>query len=215
MKGFYTMNDIYDQKSTIWNKRLRKCISNNQLNQTAFANALNKKYFQSFTQKDVSRWVNVGSTNRKEQVGFPKFQTMIMIADFFEVDIGYLTGETDSSTFSLEKTSEYLQMSPVAIQNLRQFTVSSYPNSLMFKHKREALNNFFAADNIGIFYQNLEDLYSLSNLSEIRSNVNSDGLDDTIDYLRRLEYESKVYKYELNESLILILDEVYPDLKNM
>jgi hypothetical protein len=81
----------------------------------------------------------------------------------------------------------------------------------MFKHKREALNNFFAADNIGIFYQNLEDLYSLSNLSEIRSNVNSDGLDDTIDYLRRLEYESKVYKYELNESLILILDEVYPD----
>src|SRR5699024_10191149 len=208
MKGCYTMNDIYDQKSTIWNKRLRKCISNNQLNQTAFANELNKKYFQSFTQKDVSRWVNVGSTNRKEQVGFPKFQTVIMIADFFEVDIGYLTGETDSSTFSLEKTTEYVQMSPVAIQNLRQFTVSSYPNSLMFNHKREALNNFFAADNIGIFYQNLEDLYSLSNLSEIRSNVNSDGLDDTIDYLRRLEYESKVYKYELNESLILILDEV-------
>lgn len=55
--------------------------------------------------KDVSRWLNSGNKASAGTIGFPKYETMTMIADFFGVDVGYLTGETDETSFDLEHAS--------------------------------------------------------------------------------------------------------------
>ena len=97
------MNDLLNEKAKCWKKRLKKCMDAGKYTQTSFAEALNNKYGTSYGQKDVSRWLHTGDAIKKGEVGFPKYDTMVLIADFFNVDIGYLTGETDEDTFSLDK----------------------------------------------------------------------------------------------------------------
>lgn len=201
------MDDIYNDKAEIWNNRLKECLKNHNLTQESFANKLNQQYYQSFSQKDVSRWTNISSANQK--IGFPKFQTMILIADFFNVDVGYLIGETDHLNFSLDKVSEYTGMSSIAIQKIRQFTVSDNTDSLMIIDHRNALNKFFTSSHIESFYSSLYSLYLVSIDSERSGEPTSKVTNRTINYLRKLEYEQKVYKYELTESLILLMNEVF------
>lgn len=58
---------------------------------------------------DAGRWVNVGSKAAKDEaIGFPAYDTMCRIADFFGVTVGYLTGETDYETFEMERACEFL-----------------------------------------------------------------------------------------------------------
>lgn len=203
------MNDIYNDKANIWNNRLKECLANHNLTQESFANKLNQQYYQSFSQKDVSRWVNIGSTNQDQQIGFPKFQTMILIADFFNIDIGYLTGETDYLNFSLDQVSEYTGMSSIAIKKIRQFTVSDKADSLMIEDQRNALNKFFTANNIESFYYNLYELYLISIDPKRVSKLTNNNTENAISYIRGLEYDSKVIKYELNQSLILLTNEIF------
>ena len=89
------------------------------LTQAAFVSELNKQYLSRFHQKDVSRWLNSGNKASTGTIGFPKYETMAMIADFFGVDVGYLTGETDETSFDLEHASEYLGISGESVAALR------------------------------------------------------------------------------------------------
>ena len=141
----------------------------------------------------MSRWTNIGSANRNQKIGFPKFQTMILIADFFNVDIAYLVGETDYSTFSLKEVSKYIGLDPLSIKKIRKFTTSNLnnSNSLMVKDRSNALSKFLAANNIDTFYYNLYDLYLVSIDPERAPKRIFDNDDDTINYLRNLEYEKK------------------------
>lgn len=188
---------------------MKECLKNHNLTQESFANKLNQQYYQSFSQKDVSRWTNIGSTNQKQKIGFPKFQTMILIADFFDVDVGYVTGEANYLTFSLAQASEYTGMSPIVILKIRQFTISDNINNLMIEDQKNALNKFFTANNIELLYYNLYDLYLISIDPERTSKLTHNNTENAINYLRQLEHESKIIKYELNESLILLINEVF------
>ena len=50
--------------------------------------ALNRQYLTKYHQKDVSRWLNTGNRTTSGVIGFPKYETMSILADFFGVGCG-------------------------------------------------------------------------------------------------------------------------------
>ena len=131
------MNDLFKEKAKCWRDRLKKCMDAGKYTQASFAEALNNKYGTCFGQKDVSRWINTGAKTKNGEVGFPKYETMLRVADFFHVDVGYLTGETDDDSFSLEKACSYLGLNGEAIKAIREITHPEDGDSLMRKDMRE------------------------------------------------------------------------------
>ena len=115
-------NDVVDKVSSIWNKRLSNLISVRYGSQKAFAKAYKEKYGTG-NQADVSRWVNVGTEAAKgELIGFPAYDTMHRIADFFDVTVGYLTGETDYDSFDMERTCAFLGIDQPAAEAIERIT---------------------------------------------------------------------------------------------
>lgn len=100
--------DVVDSVSDIWNNRLNSLIKSKGYSQKTFARAYKEKYGVG-NQADVNRWVRVGMNAAKgEMIGFPSYDTMKRIADFFDVTVGYLTGETSYETFGMERACEFL-----------------------------------------------------------------------------------------------------------
>ncbi len=204
------MNDLLERKAEYWIDRLKKCMDAGKYTQASFAKSLNKKYGTLFGQKDVSRWMNTGAKTKNGEVGFPKYDTMLLIADFFCVDVGYLTGETDEDLFSLAKACSFIGLNSEAIKAIRDITHPENEASNMRKDMREAFNKFLSADGFPKFFDSLFDLYQTSiSLTQIKKSATED-IDTTIDSLRGLEYEGKINRYEINEALILLINELYP-----
>ena len=101
-------SDVVDKVSYIWNERLSSLIDERYGSRKAFVEAYKNRYGIGNT-ADASRWVNVGGKASKDEViGFPSYDTMRRIADFFGVTVGYLTGETDYNSFEMERACSYL-----------------------------------------------------------------------------------------------------------
>lgn len=163
------MNDLSRKKSEIWNERLRNCIKNKYSTQTSFANELNrlrKDNENEITQKTISRWVSVGSidSKTKKSIGFPKYENMILIANALDVCVGYLTGETDMTTFDEEQACDYLHLNSNSIQSILRIT-DTHRRSLSWGYEftaqeyRNIVNNFLATASI---IDLVEDIYSLN-----------------------------------------------------
>ena len=180
------MNDLFEEKARCWNERLKKCLdkgSDIKYTQASLAKAMNSKYGMSFTQKSVSRWMSVGNRTENGAIGFPEYGNMIIIADFFKVDIGYLTGETDEDTFTLEKACDYMNLDGPAIETIRNLTDSTTTSSLTNMHAqdiKEVLNKYIMADR---FPYMLSCLVNLNNtfLAHVQSrSFASSGLSEEI-----------------------------------
>lgn len=178
--------------------------------QTSFAEALNNKYGTNYGQKDVSRWMNTGAKIKNGEIGFPKYDTMLLIADFLRIDVGYLTGETDEDSFSLEKACSYMGLNGEAIKAIREITRPGNEASYMRKDMRESFNKFLSAESFPTFFDRLHDLH-LTSILPIHENRVFDNLDSAIEYTRGLEYKRKIERYELNEALVLLINELYPN----
>lgn len=122
------MNNISEgikkKKAECWNHRLQYCLDNKNLTQTEFADRLNERYDTKFTQTTVSDWLNVDNYRGNRKIGFPKYENMVLIAEYLEVDLGYLTGETDTETFTIKKVSEYTNLSGDAVNSILKITGS-------------------------------------------------------------------------------------------
>lgn len=115
-------NDVVKKVAAIWNERLGRLIKERYGSQKAFALEYKEKNGTG-NQADVSRWVNVGGLATKgEVIGFPEYDTMRRIADFFGVTVGYLTGETDYESFELERTCDYLGIDEAASKAIERIT---------------------------------------------------------------------------------------------
>lgn len=203
------MNDIMDQKRSCWNERLKKCILDGGYTQESFAHDLNKKYGTKFTQKTISRWVNLGDAKNGIK-SFPDFENMVQVADFLNVDVGYLTGETDEDSFSLEKACSYMGLKGEAINTIREITVPENMDSFFGKYRRDTFNKVLTAKGFLNFFESLNDLHQTS-ISPKEENRIFDNLDSAIDYMRDLEYKGKIERYELNETLVMLINEIYPN----
>lgn len=121
------IEDIILKSREKWNKRLKELMEEKHYTQTSFVKELNEKFRNNanekeFTQATAHGWLNVGTMRGtgKTKIGFPKFENMLLIAELLEVDLGYLIGETDAETFTLENASDYLHLEPTAITNLKR-----------------------------------------------------------------------------------------------
>lgn len=204
------MNDLLKEKAACWRIRLKKCMDAGRFTQASFAEALNNKYGTYYGQKDVSRWLSPGAKNKNGEVGFPKYDTMVLVADFFRVDVGYLTGETDEDSFTLEKTCSYIGLNGEAIKAIRKITHPESEASYMRKDMRASFNKFLSAERFSDFFHGLFDLHLTSILPKQENRVFED-LDSAIDYMRDLEYKGKIERYELNEALVMLINEIYPN----
>lgn len=104
------MSDIKKRAANCWCNRLNKLMKDNNYTQKTFLKEYKIKYGGG-TQANISRWLRVG--NRLEnggEIGFPSYDTMLNLADFFGVTVGYLTGETDYETFEMEKVCNFMSI---------------------------------------------------------------------------------------------------------
>lgn len=146
--------DILNSKiSCEWNNRLNQCIKHLGYNNETFARLYKHKYGTGNT-TDVYRWLNVGNAQGSsgKRIGFPSYDTMKRIADFFGVTVGYLTGETDYETFEMERVCNYLGITPEACTAIRSITYGDTPlsqNTYMFrKEQTAALCYLLTANNL-------------------------------------------------------------------
>lgn len=204
------MDDLLKEKATCWKIRIKKCMDAGRYTQASFAEALNNKYGTSYGQKDVSRWMNTGAKIKNGEVGFPKYDTMLLIADFFSVDVGYLTGETDEISFSVEKVCSYMGLNGEAIKAIIEITQPENEATYMRIDMRELFNKFLSAEGFPNFFDRLHDLQLTSILPNQENRV-FNNLDSAIDYIRGLEYNRKIARYELNEALVLLVNELFPN----
>ncbi len=118
-------HDVTDAISEVWKDRLKHCLEETGYTRKEFASAFKDKYGTGNI-ADVSRWFNVGSTGKnKTKIGLPSYDTMKRIADFFDVTVGYLTGETDYKSFDMERACSYLGINEAAGIGIKKITSDS------------------------------------------------------------------------------------------
>ncbi|GFI40108.1 helix-turn-helix domain-containing protein [Thomasclavelia cocleata] len=116
------MNDIYHDRAKCWCSRLSKLMKERNYTQKTFLKEYKEKYGGG-TQANISRWLRVGSKiENGKTIGFPTYETMLNLADFFDVSVGYLTGETDYELFEMEKACEFLGLEEDGVKAIKGIT---------------------------------------------------------------------------------------------
>lgn len=169
---YYIKKQIFisnaEEAAKCWNMRLDKAMKEKGYSQYQFVNKLNERYGTNFTQAMISDWLHVGETPKRSdgterRIGFPVYTNMLIIADFLNVDVGYLTGETDAETFSLEKVCDFTKLTPQSICVISKITGTqlSHTNNGYFSQKRrQILNSLLISDRFS------ELIYALVDLDE-------------------------------------------------
>lgn len=118
----YTMNDINNDRAKCWCNRLSKMMKERNYTQKTFLKEYKEKYGGG-TQANISRWLRVGNKiENGKTIGFPSYETMLNLADFFGVSVGYLTGETDYESFEMEKACEFLGLEEDGVKAIKGIT---------------------------------------------------------------------------------------------
>ena len=82
-----------------------------------------KEKYGGGTQANISRWLRVGSKiENGKTIGFPSYETMSNLADFFGVSVGYLIGETDYESFEMEKVCKFLGLEEETVKAIKGIT---------------------------------------------------------------------------------------------
>ena len=116
------MNDIEYNRAQCWCIRLHKLMKEKNYTQKSFLKEYKEKYGGG-TQANISRWLRVGSKiENGKTIGFPSYETMSNLADFFGVSVGYLIGETDYESFEMEKVCKFLGLEEETVKAIKGIT---------------------------------------------------------------------------------------------
>ena len=116
------MYDIEYNRAQCWCSRLRKLMKEKNYTQKSFLKEYKEKYGGG-TQANISRWLRVGSKiENGKTIGFPSYETMSNLADFFGVSVGYLIGETDYGSFEMEKVCKFLGLEEETVKAIKGIT---------------------------------------------------------------------------------------------
>ncbi len=158
------IDDIILKSREKWNKRLKKQMEEKNYTQTSFVNELNEKFRKNanekeFTQATAHGWLNVGTMRGtgKTKIGFPKFENMLLIAELLEVDLGYLIGETDAETFTLENASDFLHLEPEALKRLKRI-IEKESIQYVQQEYSTVLNKLLCSEYFERFVESLKEL---------------------------------------------------------
>lgn len=185
-----------------WNERLKKLLDQKGYKQTQFAEMLNKKYNTNFTQPMVSDWLTVGSererSGKKKILPFPSYPTMLLIAEFLNVDVGYLTGETNEETFILEKACDFMQLTSDSINVIRKITDANYfgnRNGFFSQERRKVLNALLTAKRFE------ELIYALIDLDKvyIQKNTETVSIQELEEKLGKDLFDTAVKNHDMTE----------------
>lgn len=120
------MCDIFEERAKCWRERLKWRFDKSGLSINKFIETYNDRFCQNekpINRNTFYRWRNVGNLSKTGQIiGFPKYENMLRIAQFFDVDVGYLTGETNAKKFDIGKASEVLQLDSEAVEVIMKLT---------------------------------------------------------------------------------------------
>ena len=116
------MNDIEYNRAQCWCSRLHKLMKEKNYTQKSFLKEYKEKYGGG-TQANISRWLRVGSKiENGKTIGFPSYETMSNLADFFGVSVGYLLGETDYESFEMENVCKFLGLEEETVKAIKGIT---------------------------------------------------------------------------------------------
>ena len=116
------MNNINRNAAKCWCSNLKKLMEERKYTQKTFLKEYREKY-SGGTQANISRWLRVGSKiENGKTIGFPTYETMLNLANFFGVSVGYLTGETDYESFEMEKTCEFTALDEETVKAIKGIT---------------------------------------------------------------------------------------------
>ena len=116
------MNDIEYNMAQCCCSRLHKLMKEKNYTQKSFLKEYKEKYGGG-TQANISRWLRVGSKiENGKTIGFPSYETMSNLADFFGVSVGYLIGETDYESFEMEKVCKFLGLEEETVKAIKGIT---------------------------------------------------------------------------------------------
>lgn len=213
-----------DAKVTSFRTRFKELLDSSGYTYDEFAKALNDKSGTHYSRNDVSRWLHTGSDyhsasykdGKENKRSFPKFETLLHLSDFFSVDVGYLLGETDSTSFNTEKCSHYLCLNPSTIEAIRSLTDPDFLQSNMSathyaEDYQKVLDLILQSPDLADV---LDSVYSLITITERKNNL-WDSLkaklgSDTFDEAMRI-YQS-TYDYE-NDNDNALPDEICNAIK--
>ena len=154
------MNDIEHDKAQCWCNRLHKLMKEKNYTQKSFLKEYKEKYGGG-TQANISRWLRVGSKiENGKTIGFPSYETMSNLADFFGVSVGYLIGETDYESFEMEKVCEFLGLEEETVKAIIGITsgenMSIGANSMCSEYK-SAFRYILTASSFPVFIKEVRE----------------------------------------------------------
>lgn len=176
-----------------WNNRLQEYLDKHDYSQAFFANKLNEfcNYQTNFTQATVNNWLNVGIDRSGRKIGMPKYENMVLIAECLNVNVGYLTGETDMETFTNEKICEHIHLNENSVKTIIKIT-GSERSCLEWGHQSEKyqriLNNLLASRYFLDFINELSHLYDIYN--------SRDKINEPLNKIKK-EFENESFDYAL------------------
>ena len=185
------------------------------MTQAELATALNEKYGTRFTQKNISRWMTLGTKNGMKS--FPDYGNMVILADFFGMEVGHLTGETEFDSFNNEKCYEYLGLTDTAINRIRRFTGRDLEKKdnhlpLYYWEKTSALNHLLSSQEFIDFLEYIYELFTMSDKSMRAPHPEFDDILPARDYVAEFNQARTNIKYQLFETLVHLIDSTCPPL---
>ncbi|WP_129864181.1 XRE family transcriptional regulator [Bifidobacterium pseudolongum] len=192
------------------------------LTQLGLVSALNRQYLTKYHQKDVSRWLNTGNRTTSGVIGFPKYETMSILADFFGVDVGYLTGETDERSFDMAHACEYIGLNHNAIQAIREWIDTggdgqnaNTGESSMREYRAQTLNDMLSSSTFAVLASKLLTLHEMSviwrtNPSRFDSLMSSLASESDLSNTLTFQLVTEAFYGMANESFSALLRDAYP-----
>lgn len=172
--------------------------------------------------KDVSRWLNTGNRTTSGVIGFPKYETMSILADFFGVDVGYLTGETDERSFDMAHACEYIGLNHNAIQAIREWIGTggdgqnaNTGESSMREYRAQTLNDMLSSSTFAVLASKLLTLHEMSviwrtNPSRFDSLMSSLASESDLPNTLTFQLVTEAFYGMANESFSALLRDAYP-----
>ena len=137
---------------------------------------------------------------------------MLYIADFFNADVGYLIGETDSKLFDIFDAGRFLGLSNGAIEQIMRITNSTAKRPLrpITQVSRLSFEHLLCSDDYFELIIRLREMYSISPVSGVSDHNKYDCYEEAADNAGNVADSLRIARFAATEVFFRLLDNLYP-----